>query len=73
MSDLLDDLAEQAVNQILGAGPRKPTLCAVIRTAGRMLAESEGHGFAAQVHASEVRRHEEQRTRLGTQGGRNRR
>lgn len=65
MSDLLDDLAEQAVRQILGAGPRKPVLCSVIRTAGRMLAESEGHGFAAEVHAGEVRRHEEKRTRLG--------
>ena len=65
MSSLLDDLAEQAVSQVLGAGPRKPMLCAVIRTAGRMLAESEGHEFAATVHAGEVRRHEEKRCRLG--------
>lgn len=69
MSELLDDLAEQAIGQALGGGPRK----AVLRTAGRMLAESEGHGFAAQVHAQEVVRHEQKRTRLGTQGGRNRR
>jgi hypothetical protein len=62
---LLDDLAEQAIGQALGAGPRKPVLCAVIRAAGRMLAESDGHEFAAQVHAAEVRRHEEKRTRLG--------
>lgn len=65
MSSLLDDLAEQAIGQALGAGPRKAVLCSVLRTAGRMLAESEGHEFAAQVHAGEVRRHEEKRTRLG--------
>ncbi|MDR7232805.1 hypothetical protein J2X45_003915 [Caulobacter sp. BE264] len=73
MSELLDDLAEQAIGQALGGGPRKAVLCSVLRTAGRMLAESEGHGFAAQVHAQEVVRHEQKRTRLGTQGGRNRR
>lgn len=73
MSDLLDDLAEQAIGQALGAGPRKAVLCSVLRTAGRMLAESEGHEFAATVHAGEVRKHEEKRCRLGTQGGRNRR
>lgn len=67
MSNLLDDLAEQAIGQALGAGPRKAVLCAVVRTAGRMLAESEGHEFAAQVHAGEVRRHEEKRCRLGAE------
>lgn len=65
MSNLLDDLAEQAIGQALGAGPRKAVLCSVLRTAGRMLAESEGHEFAATVHAGEVRRHEEKRCRLG--------
>jgi hypothetical protein len=65
MTGLLDDLAEQAINQALGCGPRKPVLCSLIRQAGRMLAESDGHEFAAQVHAGEVRRHEEKRCRTG--------
>ena len=67
MSTLLDDLAEQAINQALGAGPRRAVLCAVIRGAGRMLAESDGHEFAATVHAGEVRRHEEKRCRVGAE------
>ena len=63
---LADQYAEDAIAAlILKLGARKPALCSLIRTAGRMLAESDGHEFAAQVHAGEVRRHEEKRTRLG--------
>lgn len=70
MSDLLDDLSHQTINHALGAGPRRGVLCSLLRTAGRMLAETEGHDFAAEVHAGEVRRHVEARNRQGVQRGR---
>ena len=57
MSELIDDLAESTIRQALSAGPRKPILCSIIRAASKMLAESHGHQFVAQLHAQEVRRH----------------
>jgi hypothetical protein len=58
MTDLQDEVAEGAIDQAVRAcGPRKPMLCAIIRAAGRMLAESEGHDFVSQVCAGEARRH----------------
>lgn len=70
MSELLDDLAQVTIRDALRGGPRKPVLCSLIRTAGRMLAETEGHDFAADVHAGEVRRHVEARNRQGVRRGR---
>lgn len=52
-----DDLADQTIRQAAECGPRKSILCALIRSAGRMLAETEGHDFAARVHSQEVRHH----------------
>lgn len=58
MSSLQDEVAEGVVDQAVRAcGPRRPMLCAIIRAAGRMLAESEGHDFVARVCAGEARRH----------------
>ncbi|WP_299016829.1 hypothetical protein [uncultured Caulobacter sp.] len=45
-------------------------LCAIIRAAGRMLAESEGHDFVAQVCAGEARRHALAQNRRGVRFGR---
>jgi len=70
VSELLNDLAEMTINEALKTGPRKPVLCAIIRTAGKMLAETHGHDFSADVHAGEVRRHVEARNRQGVQRGR---
>lgn len=67
MSTLLDDLAEQAIHQALGAGPRLAVLCAIVAKAGDMIAETDGHGEAAAVHARRVRIHEQRRCRLGAE------
>lgn len=70
MSELVEALSEQAINQALGCGPRKVVLCSVLRTASRMLAETEGFDFVAELHAGEVRRNVEAKNRLGVQRGR---
>lgn len=70
MSELIEAMSEQAIQQALGAGPRKPILCQIIRSAGRMLAETEGFDFVAQLHAVEVRRNVEAKNRLGVRPGR---
>lgn len=70
MSQLIEDLSDQAISQALGAGPRKPILCQILRSASRMLAETEGFDFVAELHAGEVRRNVEAKNRLGVQRGR---
>jgi len=71
MGGLHDEIAEGAIGEAVRAcGPRKPMLCAIIRAAGRMLAESEGHGFAAQLCASEARRHALAENHRGVRWGR---
>lgn len=71
MSALQDDVAESAIGQAIRAcGPSKPMLCAIIRAAGRMLAESDGHDFVAQVCAGEARRHALAQNRRGVRFGR---
>jgi len=71
VSSLQDEIAEGAVDQAVRAcGPRKPMLCAIIRAAGRMLAESEGHDFVSQVCAGEARRHALAQNRRGVRSGR---
>lgn len=71
MSSLQDEVAEGVVDQAVRAcGPRRPMLCAIIRAAGRMLAESEGHDFVAQVCAGEARRHALADSRRGVRFGR---
>ncbi|MGH1558017.1 hypothetical protein ACRAWD_10000 [Caulobacter segnis] len=55
MSGLQDEIAEGAIDRaVRDCGPRKPMLCAIIRAAGRMLAESDGHDFVAQICAGEA-------------------
>lgn len=73
MSDLVDDLSHQAISHVLPCGPRKPILCAVIRAAADMLAESDGHEFVAGVLAGEVRKHAERQNRRGVKFGQGRR
>jgi hypothetical protein len=71
VSSLQDEVAEGAVDQAVRAcGPRKPMLCAIIRAAGRMLAESDGHDFVAQICAGEARRHALAQNRRGVRSGR---
>ncbi len=65
MSSLLEDLAEQVINQACGAGPKRAVLRTLVIKASDMLAEMEGHGEAAALHARQVRRHEEKRCGLG--------
>ncbi|PIB91398.1 hypothetical protein [Caulobacter sp. FWC2] len=71
MGGLQDEIAEGAIDKAVRAcGPRKPMLCAIIRAASRMLAESEGHDFVAQVCAGEARRHALADSRRGVRFGR---
>lgn len=71
MIGLQDEVAEDAIDQaVRDCGPRRPMLCAIIRAAGRMLAESDGHDFVAQVCAGEARRHALAQNRRGVRSGR---
>jgi len=71
VSGLQEEIAEGAIDRAVQAcGPRKPMLCAIIRAAGRMLAESEGHDFVTQVCAGEARRHALAQNRRGVRFGR---
>lgn len=71
MSGLQDKVAEGAIDRaVRDCGPRRPMLCAIIRAAGRMLAESDGHDFVAQVCAGEARRHALAENRRGVRSGR---
>jgi hypothetical protein len=71
VSGLHDEVAEGAIDRaVRDCGPRKPMLCAIIRAAGRMLAESDGHDVVAQVCAGEARRHALAQNRRGVRSGR---
>jgi len=71
---LIDDMAQAILARaIADSGARRPTLQAVIRVAGDMLAESDGHDAVSALYAPLARRHAEKASRQGVQFGRGRR
>jgi hypothetical protein len=73
MSSAIEDMAEAILARaVADSGARRPTLQAVIRLAGDMLAESHGHDLASATFAPLARKHAEQATREGVVFGRGR-
>jgi len=70
----IEDMAEDIlVRAIADSGARRPTLQAVIRVAGEMLAESHGHDTVSAIFAPLARKHAEKASRQGVQFGKGRR
>lgn len=70
----IEDMAEAILERaIQDSGARRPTLQAVIRLAGNMLAESHGHDIASATFAPLARQHAEKAARAGVTFGRQRR
>lgn len=62
---VIEGLAERAVRAAMYPGPKVPMLCAVIRAAGRLLAEVKGHDFTSIIFSQEARRYAERAAAAG--------